>query len=232
MNKRILLKLSGEALGNDESNLDVSKLDKLASQLKEVVNEGYQIGIVVGGGNLVRGKDLAALGMDRSASDHIGMMATVMNAQALKYALIKNDLKAEVYSALEVSRIHSFEKSIVNQKLDEGYIVIFAGGTSNPYFTTDSAAALRALEINASTIYMAKNGVDGVYDSDPKQNPQAQRYAKMSFNDILKNELKVIDATAAALCHDNGLKAFVFDMNEEGNLIKAVKGEAVGTYID
>jgi len=231
MYERLILKLSGEALSNDNENIDVDKLSALAESIKVFTDNKIKLGIVVGGGNFARGRSLSKLGLDRSASDHIGMLGTVMNAIALTYALKSVGIKAQTFSALQIEGVEKFESEKAKQLYEEGTVLVFGGGVGNPYFSTDSCCALRACQLNAEMILIAKNGVDGVYDDDPKSNPNAKRYDKLSFNDILTNRLQVIDATAAGLCQDNGIKAFVFDMNEEGNLLKALNGEAVGTYI-
>ncbi len=231
MYNRILLKLSGEALGSEKGVFDVDVMSALGAQIKEVVEEGCQVGIVVGGGNIVRGKAFAKIGLDRVASDHIGMLGTTLNAMVLAAALEMNGVKAQVMSATVVDGVEPIDVPKAKKLLADKHVVIFGGGVGEPYFSTDTGSALRASEIGAEVIFMAKNGVDGVYDDDPDKNPNAKRFDVLSFDDILKLNLKVIDATAASMCKDNGIDAFVFNMSEEGNIVKAVKGTAVGTVI-
>lgn len=230
--KRVILKVSGEALGNSEDNFDQQKIDRYAREIAEITQKNIQVVVVCGGGNFVRGKTLSALGIERSVADNIGMLGTVMNALALQVALRNKGVKALAMSALNIEGIEHFEISKANSLLNDGQVIIVGGGIANPYFSTDSGAALRACELHADLILMGKNGTNGVYDSDPDSNPNATRYERISFDDILKKDLKVIDATAAGLCRDNGIKAFVFDVNLEGNIVKAALGQALGTYID
>ena len=231
MYNRILLKLSGEALGSEKGVFDVDVMSALGAQIREIVEEGCQVGIVVGGGNLVRGKAFAKIGLDRVASDHIGMLGTTLNAMVLAAALEMNGVKAQVMSATVVDGVEPIDVPKAKRLLADKHVVIFGGGVGEPYFSTDTGSALRASEIGAEVIFMAKNGVDGVYDDDPDKNPNAKRFDVLSFDDILKLNLKVIDATAASMCKDNGIDAFVFKMSEEGNIVKAVRGTAVGTVI-
>ena len=231
MYKRILLKLSGEALGSKENVFDIDVMSSLGAQIRKIVEEGCEVGVVVGGGNLVRGKQFEKIGLDRVASDHIGMLGTTLNAMVLAAALEKNGVSAKVMSATQVDGVEGIDVEKARKLLKEKTVVIFGGGVGEPYFSTDTGSALRASEIKAEVIFMAKNGVDGVYDSDPDSNPNAKRFEELSFDDILKLNLKVIDQTAASLCKDNGIDAFVFNMSEEDNIYKAVTGKAVGTVI-
>lgn len=231
MYNRIILKLSGEALGNGEEKLDPNTLDAIASQIVAIVDKGVKVAVVVGGGNFARGRSLSALGMDRTSADYIGMLGTVMNALALQAAIRKAGRKALAVSAIRIDGVTFFERDLIKNEMDNGTVIIFGGGIANPYFSTDSTAALRACQLEAEVILMAKNGVDGVYDSDPDINPDAKRFDCLTFNDILLKNLKVIDATAAGLCRENHISAFVFDMGVENNIINAVSGNAIGTLI-
>ena len=231
MYNRIILKLSGEALGNGEEKLDPNTLDAIASQIVAIVDKGVKVAVVVGGGNFARGRSLSALGMDRTSADYIGMLGTVMNALALQAAIRKAGRKALAVSAIRIDGVTFFERDLIKNDMDNGTVIIFGGGIANPYFSTDSTAALRACQLEAEVILMAKNGVDGVYDSDPDINPDAKRFDCLTFNDILLKNLKVIDATAAGLCRENHISAFVFDMGVENNIINAVSGNAIGTLI-
>ena len=231
MYNRIILKLSGEALGNGEEKLDPNTLDAIASQIVAIVDKGVKVAVVVGGGNFARGRSLSALGMDRTSADYIGMLGTVMNALALQAAIRKAGRKALAVSAIRIDGVTFFERDLIKNEMDNGTVIIFGGGIANPYFSTDSTAALRACQLEAEVILMAKNGVDGVYDSDPDINPDAKRFDCLTFNDILLKNLKVIDATAAGLCRENHISAIVFDMGVENNIINAVSGNAIGTLI-
>ena len=231
MYNRIILKLSGEALGNGEEKLDPNTLDAIASQIVASVDKGVKVAVVVGGGNFARGRSLSALGMDRTSADYIGMLGTVMNALALQAAIRKAGRKALAVSAIRIDGVTFFERDLIKNEMDNGTVIIFGGGIANPYFSTDSTAALRACQLEAEVILMAKNGVDGVYDSDPDINPDAKRFDCLTFNDILLKNLKVIDATAAGLCRENHISAFVFEMGVENNIINAVSGKAIGTFI-
>lgn len=234
MYKRILLKLSGEALKGETSfGIDPSTVKKVATQIKEVYDLGVEIGIVVGGGNIWRGKTAEELGMERAQADYMGMLATVMNALAIQEALEKLDVPTRVLSALDVKEVaEPYIRRRAIRHLEKGRVCIFAGGTGSPYFSTDTAAALRATEINADALLMAKNGTDGVYDSDPRKNPDAKLFDHISFADVLAKNLVVMDSTAAALCKDNDVKIVVFNMNEDGNIVKAMKGDKIGTLVD
>ena len=231
MYKRIILKLSGEALSGKGGSLDQEKLTSLAKQIKQIQEMGVQVGVVTGGGNFVRGRQLVKLGMDRNSSDFMGMLGTVMNALALQSVLRNEGVKALAMSAIGVDGVTRFERDIALDRLENGYVLVFGGGIANPYFSTDSGAALRACQLHADVILIAKNGVDGVYDSDPAVNPDATRYSELSFDDILDLNLGIIDATAAGLCRENKIDALIFNMNEEGNIVKAAQGTVYGTVI-
>ncbi len=231
MYKRVLLKLSGEALGNNEECFDLDMLDYVSSEVKKIVEAGIETSIVVGGGNFVRGRTLSKLDFDRVTSDYIGMMGTVMNAMALEASLKKKGVKAVAMSALDVACVQRHNPAKASELLKQGYVVIFGGGTGRPFFSTDTTSSLCASEIKADIILMAKNGVDGVYSSDPNIDKSAKRYDVLSFDDILNMNLKVMDSTAASMCIDNGIEAFVFDMKEDSNISKAAFGQASGTHI-
>ncbi len=230
--KRILLKLSGEAFkGEREYGIDPAYLVFIANELKKGLALGVQIGLVIGGGNIFRGEAAAENGMDRVTADFSGMLATIMNALALQDALQKVGVDSRVQTSFEIRAVA--EPYILRRALrhlDRGRMVIFAGGTGNPYFTTDTTAALRGAEILADVILKATQ-VDGVYDSDPKKNPDAVRYESLSYMDVLKNRLKVMDSTALSLSMDNKIPIVVFDMNEPDNLVRVLQGESVGTLI-
>ncbi len=232
MYKRVLLKLSGEALSSKENAFDPSVLSQLAAELKEVHDAGVDLAIVVGGGNFIRGKIIEQMGIERVQADYMGMLGTVINALAVQNALEQIGVQTRVQTAIEMQKIAEpfiFRKAI--RHLEKGRVVIFGAGTGSPYFSTDTTAALRASEINADVILMAKNGVDGVYDSDPRKNPNAKKYQQLKYMDLLNQGLEVMDSTATSLCMDNGIDLVVFNMNEKGNILKAVKGEANGTII-
>ena len=231
MYKRILIKLSGEALGNDENVFAADVMDSLAKQMKSIVNKGTAVSIVVGGGNLARGKAFEKVGFDRVDADFIGMLGTTMNAMVLSAALRKNGLDAVAMSATTVEGVEDVDIHRANDLLDKKAVVVFGGGIGNPYFTTDTACALRSIETHSEIVFMAKNGTDGVYTADPNKDPNAKRFDEITFDDILKLNLQVIDQTAASLMRDNGINAFVFDMLAKDNIKKAVNGKAVGTII-
>jgi len=228
--KRILLKLSGEAMaGEKHFGLDYPTVSNICKSIKECVDIGAEVAIVVGGGNFWRGRSSGE--MERTRADHIGMIATVMNALALADALESLDVPVRVQTALEM---HAIAEPYIRNKavrhFEKGRVVIFGCGTGNPYFSTDTAAALRAAEINADVILMAKM-VDGVYDSDPKLNPNAKRYDTISFSEILSNELAVIDSTAASLCRDTKMPVLIFSLADPHNIVRAISGENVGTIL-
>lgn len=231
MYKTILLKLSGEAMGNEQGPFDFDFLNALSLQIKTLAEDGIGIGIVVGGGNICRGRIFEQLGLDREKSDYIGMEATVMNAQTLEAALLKNGVKAKALSAIEVQNVENYSSERAKELIAAGVVAVFGGGTGKPFFSTDTASAIRASEIEADVILMAKNGTDGVYDKDPNKYNDAVRFDEMKFDDIIDMKLGVIDLAAAEICRDHKIKAFVFDMAEPDNIIKAARSEAVGTLI-
>jgi uridylate kinase len=230
--KRVIIKLSGEALaGHQGFGLEHQILDSIARQVKEVVEAGVETAIVVGGGNIWRGVSGSAGGMDRATADYMGMLATVINALALQDALEKRGVYTRVQSAIEMRQIaEPYIRRRAIRHLEKGRVVIFAAGTGNPYFSTDTTAALRAAEIEAEVILMAKK-VDGVYDSDPKKNPEAQKFTSLQYIDVLNRGLGVMDSTATTLCMDNNIPLIVFSILEEGNIRKAIMGEKIGSYI-
>jgi uridylate kinase len=231
--RRILLKISGESLsGEANMGIDPKEADRIASVIKRVKNHGVEIAIVIGGGNLWRGAIGTEAGMDRATADHIGMLATVMNAMALRDALERQGVVTRVQSAIEMHAVtEAYIRLRAIRHLEKGRVVIMAAGTGNPFFTTDSAAALRGVEIHADVLMKATK-VNGVYDSDPKKNPDAQRYTSLAYQDALDKRLKIMDATAFTLCMENNLPILVLDLWEEGALERAVLGdEAIGTII-
>ena len=231
--KRILLKLSGEALmGAQNYGIDTAVAVAVAREIKAVHDLGIQVAIVVGGGNIFRGVSKSAGNMDRGSADYIGMLATVMNAVVLQDALEKLDVFTRVMSAIDIPQLaEPFIRRRAIRHLEKDRVVIFAAGTGNPYFTTDSAAALRACEIGAQVIFKATK-VDGIYSADPMTDPAATRFQKISYQEVLEKQLKVMDASAISLCMDNNLPIFVFNMNESGNIIKAVEGDLnIGTLV-
>jgi len=228
-----LLKVSGEALmGEQAYGIDVDVARSVAEELKRVHELGVEIAVVVGGGNIFRGVSKSAGNMDRSSADYIGMLATVMNAVVLQDALEKVDVHTRVLSAIDIPQLaESFIRRRAVRHLEKGRIVIFAAGTGNPYFTTDSAAALRALEIKADIILKATK-VDGVYSADPMKDPKAERYSEITYQEVLERQLRVMDASAISLCMDNNLPIIVFNMKEAGNITRVVSGEpGVGTRV-
>src|SRR5919206_222247 len=230
--KRILLKLSGEALmGEQGYGIDPATITRIAKEIKDVHDLGVEIAIVVGGGNIFRGVALSARGMDRASADYMGMLATAINALALQDALEKQGAFTRVMSALEMNKIaEPFIRRRAIRHVEKGRIVIFAAGTGNPYFTTDSAAALRALEIKADAILKATK-VEGIYTADPVKDPTATRYDCITYREVLEKQLKVMDASAISLCMDNDLPIVVFNMRTPGNIVRVVSGEAVGTRV-
>lgn len=232
MYKRVLLKLSGEALSSEDSTFDSQFLNALAKQLEKVQKMGVQVAIVVGGGNIMRGKFASQLGLSRVEADKMGMLGTVINALAIKSACLANGVKAYVQSAIEMDRICDlvdYQKAI--DKLEDGYVVIFGGGTGNPYFSTDSCAALRACEINCQAILMAKNGVDGVYNADPKKDKNAMKYQELSYMEMIEKQLQVMDLTATSMCKENNIHTVVFNGNQLDNISKVLTDESIGTVI-
>ncbi|MEQ8173473.1 MAG: UMP kinase [Syntrophomonadaceae bacterium] len=230
--KRIVLKLSGEALaGEGGFGIDFEVLVSIARQVIEVVKAGVEVAIVVGGGNIWRGVAGSAQGMDRATADFMGMLATEINALALQDALEKLDMGTRVMSAIEMKEVaEPYIRRRAIRHLEKGRVVIFSAGTGNPYFSTDTAAALRSAEIEAEVILMAKR-VDGVYDSDPKINLQAKKYNFLDYMDVINQGLGVMDSTAASLCMDNMIPIIVFDLTRDGNIMKAVLGEKIGTFV-
>lgn len=230
--KRVILKLSGEALaGSDSYGINPETLSTIATQVIEVAQLGVEVAIVVGGGNIWRGVAGSAKGMDRATADFMGMLATVINALALQDALECKNAPTRVMSAIEMREVaEPYIRRRAIRHLEKGRVVIFAAGTGNPYFSTDTAAALRSAEIEAEVILMAKK-VDGIYDSDPITNPQAKKIDELDYIDVLNMGLGVMDSTAASLCMDNNIPIIVFDLTQEGNILKAVRGEKIGTYV-
>jgi uridylate kinase len=231
--RRILLKLSGEALMGDLAyGTDPAQVERIASQLGEVRGRGVEVAIVVGAGNIFRGLEAAAQGMDRATGDYMGMMATVLNALTLQDALEKLGENTRVLSAITVQEVaEPYIRRRAIRHLEKGRVVIFAAGTGNPFFTTDTAAALRALEIHAEAILMAKNGVEGVYDADPATHPDARFIPEISHREAIEQGLRVMDSTALSLCMDNDLPIYVFNMADERNIDRIVSGERVGTLV-
>ncbi len=230
--KRVLLKLSGEALlGKQSSGVDPEVANFIADEIKSLAGLKVQVCIVIGGGNIFRGLEASSKGMDRTSADYMGMLATVINSLALQSALEMRGIPTRVQSSIEMREIaEPFIQRRAIRHLEKGRIVIFAGGTGNPYFTTDTAASLRAMEMNADVIMKATK-VDGVYDSDPVKNKNAVMFKKISYIDVLTKNLKVMDATAISLCRDNNLPIVVFNMQKKGNIRRTICGEKIGTYV-
>ena len=230
---RVLLKLSGESLAGDEKkgiNFDI--VETFCKSIKKCVDAGVQVAIVVGGGNFIRGKTAASIGIERVQADYMGMLATIINALAIQSSLEQVEVPTRVQTAIDMPKVA--EPFIVRRAirhLEKGRIVIFGGGTGSPYFSTDTTAALRASEIKADVILMAKNGVDGVYSADPKIDKTAVKYDKLTYMDVIKQGLMVMDTTATSMCMDNNIDLLVFNMNETGNILKACKGEQIGTIV-
>jgi uridylate kinase len=230
--KRILLKLSGEALmGEGKYGISPKVLQSIAQEIHEVVELGVEVGVVIGGGNIFRGVSASTEGMDRASADYMGMLATVINALALQDSLEKLSVFTRVQSAIDMQQLaEPYIRRRAVRHLEKGRVVIFAAGTGNPYFTTDTAASLRAMEIHADVILKATK-VDGIYSADPVKDPTATRYKALSYIDVLKKNLKVMDSTAISLCMDNNLPIIVFDLGAQGNILKVVMGEDVGTLV-
>jgi len=230
--RRILLKLSGEALaGGQNIGIQAQTIGQIADDVKEAYELGVQIGLVIGGGNFVRGVAQAAQGMDRASSDYMGMLATVINSMAMQDALEKRGLQTRVQSAIGMSAIaEPYIRRRAIRHLEKGRLVIFAAGTGNPYFTTDTAASLRAMEINADVIMKATN-VDGIYNKDPRKHQDATLYPELTYMDVLKDGLQVMDSTAISLCMDNKLPIITFNLNKPGNIARVVRGEKIGTVV-
>ena len=229
---RILLKLSGEALMGDQTyGVDPAVTTRIAHEVAAIQALGVQTAIVIGGGNIFRGLAASARGMDRSTADYMGMLATVINSLALQDALERNGVPTRVLTAIEMRAVaEPFIRRRAMRHLEKGRVVVFAAGTGNPYFTTDTAAALRAMEIRADVILKATK-VDGIYSADPVKDPSARRYERISYLDVLQQQLQVMDTTAISLCMDNALPIVVFNMNEDGNIGRVVRGEPVGTLV-
>jgi len=230
--KRVLLKLSGEALlGKSAFGIDPDTVNEISREIKEIADMGVQLGIVVGGGNIFRGFDGSARGMDRTSADYMGMLATVINSLALQSGLEQYDVVTRVQTAIEMKQVaEPFIQRRAVRHLEKGRVVIFAGGTGNPYFTTDTAASLRAIEVKADVIIKATK-VDGVYDKDPVIHPDAVMFDKISYTDVLAKNLKVMDATAISLCRENHLPIIVFNLNKSGNIRRVICGQSVGTIV-
>ena len=231
--RRLLIKLSGERLaGEGGFGISPSVIADVARDLREVHELGTQVCVVIGGGNVIRGIDAAAQGLDRTSADYMGMLASVINALALQDALEKEALATRVLSAIEIQSVaEPYIRRRAERHLEKGRVVVFAAGTGNPYFSTDTAAALRAAELDCEIILMAKLGVDGVYDDDPRENPKAKRYDSLSFDEAIQKNLRVMDQTALALCRDNALPIVVFDSGVPGNIQKVASGESIGTRV-
>ena len=231
---RVLLKISGEALlGEQEFGIDYKPVEMISEEIKTVLSQGVETAVVVGGGNIFRGvKNSAKLGMDRASGDYVGMLATVMNAVALQSALKKTGVDCRIQSAITMNQIaEPYIRHRAIRHLEKGRVVIFAAGTGNPFFTTDTAAALRASEINAQAILMAKNGVDGVYSDDPRVNKNVRKLVNITYSDVIKNDLKVMDTSACSLCEQNNIPIIVFDFKAKGSMLKIIEGENIGSYI-
>lgn len=233
MYRRVLLKMSGEAIKGDTSfGIDPKTVSSIAKQIKAAHDLGVQIGIVVGGGNIWRGKTASELGMDRAQADYMGMLATIMNGLAVQDALEQIGVPTRVLSALLINEVaEPYIRRRAIRHLEKGRVCIFVGGLGSPYFSTDTACVLRATEIGAEVVLMAKNQTEGIYDSDPRKNPNACLFEKITFTEILSRNLQVMDSTAASLCKDNNLDLIVFNMNTEGNIVRAVQGEKIGTFV-
>lgn len=229
---RVLVKLSGEALmGNLGYGIDPKVVADIAQEISDVIEHGTQLAIVVGGGNIFRGVKAASAGMDRATADYIGMIATVMNAMTLQDALEQMEIPTRVLTAIAMQEVaEPYIRRRAIRHLEKGRVVIFGAGSGNPFFTTDTTAALRAAEIDAEVVFKATK-VDGVYDSDPHVNPQARRYQSLTYGHVLANDLRVMDGTAIALCKENNIPIVVFDLSVQGNILRAIKGETVGTLV-
>lgn len=230
---RVLLKLSGEALmGDGDYGTDPAEVERIADQIESLVESDVEVAVVVGAGNIYRGIDGASRGIDRATGDYMGMLATVLNALTLQDGLEKRGRFTRVLSAIDVREVaEPYIRRRAIRHLEKGRVVIFAAGTGNPFFTTDTAAALRALEIHADAILMAKNGVEGVFDSDPRQNPEAEFIPEITHLEAIERGLGIMDTTALSLCMDNALPIHVFNMAENGNMVRIVNGERVGTLV-
>jgi uridylate kinase len=231
--RRVLLKLSGEALmGDTPYGIDPTVAKSIAAQIKRVAELDVQIGIVIGGGNIWRGLAASSKGMDRATADYMGMVATVLNALALQDALEKAGVFTRVMTAIQMHEVaEPYIRRRAIRHMEKSRVVILAAGTGNPYFTTDTAAALRAVELNVDVLLMAKNGIDGVYTDDPRTNPDAHRYLQLSYQEAIERDLRVMDTSALSLCRENGLPILVFNMHEDGSVLRAVTGDGIGTVV-
>jgi uridylate kinase len=232
--QRVLLKLSGEALmGESGFGIDAETVSEIAHQVRAVSDSGVEMAIVVGGGNILRGATASAAGIERATADYAGMLATIINALILQDALEKLGLTIRTQTALEVHQVaEPYIRRRAIRHLEKGRVVIFAAGTGNPFMTTDTAAALRGIEIDADVLLMAKNNVDGVYDADPARNPRARKFSRLSYLDALSRRLQVMDSTALSLCMENQLPIIVFDLKATNSIVRAVQGETIGTLVD
>jgi uridylate kinase len=230
---RVLLKLSGQALAPSQGNgIDLDALNAIAAEIKDVASLGVELALVIGAGNILRGSDYESRGMDRSTADQMGMLATVINALALQNALEQMGVSTRVLSAIEMYAVcEAYIRRRAVRHLEKGRVVIFAAGTGNPYFTTDTAASLRAMEIGATVILKASHHVDGVYDRDPLREPGAQRFDRLTYIEVLRRNLKVMDSTAISMCMDNHLPIVVFNVRKAGNIRRVVMGEPIGTWV-
>lgn len=231
--RRVVLKLSGEALAGEKGfGIDSDVLENIAAQVEEVHKLGVEVAIVVGGGNIWRGAPAGEKGMDRATADYMGMLATVLNALALQDALERRGVTTRVQTAIEMRQVaEPYIRRRAIRHLEKGRVVIFAGGTGNPYFSTDTTAALRAAELEAEVILLAKGKVDAVYDSDPLTNPDAKKFSRLTYIDLINKGLGVMDSTAASLCMDNKIPLIVFGLNKSGNIKRVIMGENIGTYV-
>ncbi|MDG1260875.1 MAG: UMP kinase [Flavobacteriales bacterium] len=231
--KRILLKLSGEALmGEKQFGIDNNRLKQYAEEIKEIVDAGVEVAVVIGGGNIFRGVQAEAGGIERTQGDYMGMLATMINAMALQAALEQAQVTTRLQSAIEMKQIaEPFIRRRAMRHLEKGRVVIFGAGTGNPFFTTDSAASLRAIEMDVDVILKGTR-VDGIYTADPEKDPEATRYSRVTFNEVFAKGLKVMDMTAFTLCNENKLPIIVFDMNKPGNLMRVLEGQEIGTLVD
>lgn len=231
--KRVLLKLSGEALAGEKGyGIDPATVNSIAAEIKEVYELGIEIAIVVGGGNLWRGEAGAQLGMERAQADYVGMLGTVMNALSLQDALENQGVPTRVQTAIEMRQVaEPYVRRKAVRHLEKGRVVIFGAGTGSPYFSTDTTSALRAAEVNADAILMGKNGVDGVYNDDPRKNPDAVKYEQLTHMDVISQGLDIMDSTASTLSMDNDIDLVVFNLNKHGNIKRVVMGENIGTTV-
>ena len=232
--ERVIVKLSGEAFaGGNSAGINASAVRDIAQEIKGLVDLDYQVGIIIGAGNIWRGRDAAENGMERASADYMGMLGTILNSLALQNALEALGVPTRTMTAIEIPRVaEPYIRRRAIHHLEKNNVVIFGGGTGNPFFSTDSAAALRAAEVGARTILMAKNGCDGVYYSDPRKNPNAKKFTTITYHELIERELQVMDLTAATLCKENNIKTIVFDMNVKGNVVKVLEHPEIGTIIE